>query len=117
MKSHTHAAAARTSAAWAGSALTEGMRRNSASSTNQSAAIAPESSPVASSPSGHVAKRLRLGEQPQFLERVVLDLADALAGDVERPSHLVERLRVATVEPEPELDDAALALPQQRQRP
>ena len=39
-KSRTHSAARRTSAPCAGSALTEGMRRNSASSSNQGSAIA-----------------------------------------------------------------------------
>ncbi len=98
MKSDTQAAAARTSPACAGSALTEGMRRKPASSSNQSLpslrreSSGPAARDLASRGAMRDAAVLRLGEQPQLLERVVLDLADALAGDVERPAHLVERL-------------------------
>ena len=49
----------------------------------------------------------------ELLQRVVLDLADALAGDAERAADLFERLRRAAVEAEAERDHLALA---QRQR-
>ena len=40
-----------------------------------------------------VAQPLRLGQRLELLERVVLDLADALARDVERPPDLLQRAR------------------------
>src|SRR5215218_1749514 len=64
----------------------------------------------------HVAKLLRLGEALELLERLVLDLADALARDVERPPDLVERARVLAAEPVPQLEHAALAVGEVLQR-
>src|SRR3954465_5044577 len=57
-----------------------------------------------------VAELLRFRERLQLLERLVLDLADALARDVERPPDLVERARMLAAEPVPELEDAALSV-------
>ncbi|HVI23863.1 MAG TPA: sigma-70 family RNA polymerase sigma factor, partial [Myxococcales bacterium] len=57
-----------------------------------------------------------LREALQLLERLVLDLADALAGDVERAPHLVERARVLTAEAVAQLEDAALAVGEVLQR-
>src|SRR5262249_62140167 len=48
----------------------------------------------------------------QLLEALVLDLADALAGDVERATDLVERSRLLAVEPVAELQHLALSLGQ-----
>src|SRR5205809_717698 len=48
--------------------------------------------------SGHVAQLDRVREGPQLLQALVLDLPDALAGDVERPPDLVERSRMLAVE-------------------
>src|SRR5436190_12887003 len=64
----------------------------------------------------HVAELLRLGERAQLLQRLVLDLADALAGDVERAADLVERARGLAVQAEAHLDHAALALAEHLQR-
>src|SRR5438874_5970635 len=64
--------------------------------------------------SGHVAQLDRVREGPQLLQRLVLDLPDALAGDVERPPDLVERARVLPVEPVAQLEHAPLAV---RERP
>src|SRR5512133_2265307 len=58
----------------------------------------------------HVAKLLGLGEALELLERLVLDLADALAGDVERPPDLVERARVLAAEAVAKLEDPALSV-------
>src|SRR6478735_5266748 len=52
----------------------------------------------------------------ELLQRVVLDLADALARDAERPADLLERLRRAAVQAEAERDDLALAERQRVQR-
>src|SRR3954452_18369952 len=52
----------------------------------------------------------------ELLQRVVLDLADALARDAERPADLLERLRRATVQAEAERDDLALAEGQRVER-
>src|SRR3954451_16948074 len=57
-----------------------------------------------------VAELLRLGERLQLLQRLVLDLADALACDVERAAHLVERARVLAAEAVAQLEHAALAV-------
>src|SRR4051794_8478541 len=65
---------------------------------------------------GDVAELLGLGEALELLERLVLDLADALAGDVERPAHLVERPRMLAAEAVAQLEHAALAVGQVLQR-
>src|SRR5829696_10566876 len=46
----------------------------------------------------HLAQLLRLGERLELLQALVLDLADALARDVERAPDLVERARVLATE-------------------
>src|SRR5437867_8946157 len=58
--------------------------------------------------SGHVAQLDRVREGPQLLQALVLDLPDALAGDVERPPDLVERTRMLAVEAVAELEHLAL---------
>src|SRR3954464_12489119 len=63
-----------------------------------------------------VAKALRLGQRLELLQRVVLDLPDPLARDVERAADLLERPRPAAGETEAHLDDLALALRQGGQR-
>src|SRR4051794_38632373 len=60
--------------------------------------------------SGDVAELLGFGEALQLLQRLVLDLADPLARDVERAAHLVERARVFPAEPVAQLQHAALAV-------
>src|SRR3954467_11380242 len=65
---------------------------------------------------GHVAQLLRLGERLKLLERLVLDLADALARDVERAADLVEGARVLAAQPVAELEHAALAVGQVLER-
>src|SRR4029079_383686 len=60
-----------------------------------------------------VAQRLRLGQMLELLQRVVLDLADALACDAEGAADLLERLRRPAVQAEAQRDHLALA---QRQR-
>src|SRR6187551_3812077 len=63
-----------------------------------------------------VAQFLSLGEALELLERLVLDLADALARHVERAPDLVERARVLPAEAVPQLEDAALAVGEVLQR-
>src|ERR687886_2776718 len=63
-----------------------------------------------------VAQLLRLGQRLQLLQRLVLDLPDALARHVERAAHLVERPRMLAAEAVPELEDAALAVGEVLQR-
>ena len=53
-----------------------------------------------------------LGKRLEALQRVVLDLPDALAGDAERAPDLLERERLVAEEPEAELDDLPFALGQ-----
>src|SRR3954451_2678607 len=62
-----------------------------------------------------VAQPLRLGQRLELLERVVLDLANALAGHVEGAADLLQRPRASAGEAEAHLDDLALALRQGRQ--
>src|SRR5262249_31150374 len=63
-----------------------------------------------------VAQALGLGQRLELLERVVLDLADALARDAECLADLLERAGLHPVEPEAELDHAPLALRQRCER-
>jgi hypothetical protein len=49
-------------------------------------------------PSGDVAELLGLSQALELLERLILDLADALAGHVEGAPHLVQRSRVLATE-------------------
>src|SRR4051794_32365151 len=63
-----------------------------------------------------VAELLRLGEALQLLQRLVLDLADALARHVERAPDLVQRARVLAAQAVAELEDAALAVGEVLQR-
>jgi hypothetical protein len=48
---------------------------------------------------GQPPQALRLRELLQLLQRVVLDLADPLAGHSERPPHLLERQRLVARSP------------------
>src|SRR6476620_687494 len=61
-------------------------------------------------PLGDVAQLLRLGQRLQLLQRLVLDLADALARDVERPPDLVQRAGMLAAEPVAQLEHAPLAV-------
>src|SRR5215218_8096721 len=65
---------------------------------------------------GGVAQLLGLWQRLELLQRVVLDLADPLARDVERAADLLERPRPPAGQPEAHLDDLPLALRQRRQR-
>src|SRR5205823_3193224 len=101
-----------------GSALTLGIRRSSDSSSIQAgsgcaSATADESTGVLR----YVAELLRFGERLELLQALVLDLADALAGDVEGAPDLVERARVLAVEPVAELEHAPLAVGERREDP
>src|SRR3954471_10828969 len=63
-----------------------------------------------------VAELLGLGEALELLERLVLDLADALARHVERATDLVQRARVLPAQAVAQLEDAALAVGEVLQR-
>src|SRR5687767_13818655 len=66
--------------------------------------------------SRRVAEALGLGERLELLQRVVLDLADPLARDVERAADLLERERARAGEAEAHLDHLALALRERVER-
>src|SRR5256885_13561230 len=59
--------------------------------------------------SGDVAELDRVGDGSQLLQALVLDLADPLARDVERPPDLVEGARMLPVEPVAKLQHLPLA--------
>src|SRR5262249_61949386 len=63
-----------------------------------------------------VAERLRLGQRLELLQRVVLDLTDALARDAERLADLLECARLPAGEAEPQLDHLTLPLGQRGER-
>src|SRR5215208_7331395 len=65
---------------------------------------------------GDVAELLGLRERLQLLERLVLDLADALARHVERAADLVQRARVLAAEAVAQLQHATLAIGEVLQR-
>src|SRR6201994_5100944 len=60
--------------------------------------------------SGYVAKLLRLGQALKLLQRLVLDLADPLARDVERAPDLIERARALAAEAVAQLEHTAFAV-------
>src|SRR5215207_2274378 len=64
----------------------------------------------------YVAELLGLRERLQLLERLVLDLADALARHVERAADLVERAGVLAAQAVAQLEHAALAVGQVLER-
>src|SRR6266566_8961355 len=64
-----------------------------------------------------VFEALRFRQRFELLERVVLDLADPLAGDAERATDLLERARLRAREPEPELDHLPFAVGERVERP
>src|SRR6185437_3627573 len=66
--------------------------------------------------SGDVAELLCLRKRLQLLQRLILDLADALARDVERPPDLVERSRVLAAEAVAQLEHAAFTVGEVLQR-
>src|SRR3954453_11222476 len=65
---------------------------------------------------GDVPELLPLGEALKLLERLVLDLPDELARDVERPADLVERARVLAAEAVAQLEHTPLAIGEVLQR-
>src|SRR5687767_3631418 len=61
-------------------------------------------------------KLLSLCQALELLQRLVLDLADALARDVERPPDLVQSAWMLTAEPVPQLQHATLPVRQVLER-
>src|SRR3954447_22394443 len=59
---------------------------------------------------GRVAEARGLGERPELLEGVVLDLPDPLARHVDRAADLLERVRACARQPEAHLDHLTLPL-------
>src|SRR5439155_15535905 len=112
-KSRTHSPAWRTSSACCGSALTLGIRSNSESSASQASFTAAESTRLCTLLSRvrlrDVAQDLCVSQCAQLLQRLVLDLPDALARHVERAPDLVERARMLAVESVAEDQHLALA--------
>src|SRR3954471_301854 len=70
----------------------------------------PSSSRSAVAPLRDVAELLSLRERLQLLQRLVLDLADALARHVERAADLVQRAGMLAAEPVAQLEHPALAV-------
>src|SRR5471030_2358161 len=62
--------------------------------------------------SGHVAELLGFRERLKLLQRLVLDLPDALARDIERPANLVEGPWVLASEAVAKLQHSAFAVGQ-----
>src|SRR5947209_17513358 len=66
--------------------------------------------PVARRDLDVIAQLLGLAQVLQLLERLMFDLTDALAGDVEDAADLVERARMLVVEAVAQLEHPALAV-------
>src|SRR6185295_11594799 len=66
--------------------------------------------------SGDLAQLLGFTQLLQLLQALILDLADALAGDVEGPPDLVKRARVLAAEAIAQLQHASLAVGEVLQR-
>src|SRR6266480_2366583 len=82
------------------SALTLGIRRSSETSSRYASATEAESRALRD-----FAKPLRVREGAKLPQRLVLDLPDPLAGDVERAADLIERERRLPVQAVAQLDD------------
>src|SRR6266851_1077177 len=65
---------------------------------------------------GEVEQRLRAARVTQLRQRLLLELPDPLAGQTQRPADLVERVRVAVIQPEPHRHDRRLARRQRVER-
>src|SRR5207253_11019984 len=63
-----------------------------------------------------ILEALRLRKRLELLERVVLDLPDALPRHAEGAADLLERARLLALQPEPQLDHLPLALRQRLER-
>src|SRR2546423_15698242 len=63
-----------------------------------------------------VFQALRFRQRLKLLQRVVLDLPDALAGHAEGAADLLERARLLALEPEPQLDHLPLPLGKRGER-
>src|SRR6201996_9190314 len=70
----------------------------------------PDETWVETAELGDLAQFLGLAQGLQLFEALVLDLADPLTGDVERPADLVQGPRVLAAEPVTELEHATLAV-------
>src|SRR6185436_20074434 len=90
--------------------------RRCAESSDRAAKQGGPAGPPLRKCSARVAEALGLGERLELLQRVVLDLADPLARDVERAADLLERERARAGQAEAHLDDLALTLRQRVQR-
>src|SRR3954467_5608714 len=98
--------------------MSRGWGRSARRSLNsRRAAVPPLLMPTSGTRSGRVSEALCLRKRLELLERVVLDLPDALARDVERPPDLLQRVRPRAREAEAHLDDLALTLRERVQRP
>src|SRR5438093_8477596 len=86
-------------------------RRGGRAGTRSGARPAAGANPVSEDRGlGYVAELLRLGQRAQLLQALVLDLADALAGDLEGAADLVERARLLTVQAVAKLEHSPLAI-------
>src|ERR1700730_10050293 len=61
------------------------------------------------------AKLVRAGRMPKLVKRLGFDLADALAGDGERPANFLERVLAAVFQPETHLEDLFFAVTERLQ--
>src|SRR5919197_819020 len=110
MRFATQSAAASTSCARSGSALTDGIAISSARAFFSSSCDGATGAQSSRGVSGDVADALSVGERAELLQALVLDLPDALARDVECAADRVERPRLLAVEAVAKLEHPPLAL-------
>src|SRR4051812_22050240 len=88
----------------AGAVAVDAGSEESGSDPQPTSSATAQNSPALNPELRAIAQALCLREHLELLQRVVLDLADALPGYTERATHLFQSTRLRARQPEPHLD-------------